>query len=702
MKFELPKLGKAPVSVSHFPTKECAFVFRALEFFTYEKIAEILETEPENIKALGAAMGIYTDQKSDIWLKKGYITIIRSVWHLLPYEQIFQLLETDAEAFAMLLREEDFLGIKLSDKPVCDKLRWKPITEDDKLVLKRIKASMDSLSLEGKAPFEFEYIMPDVEFSGKENFGSRIIYLFSGLYQKCLDVDSEEYCPDSLLESYSRVGVNGIYLQGVLYLLTEFPFNKELSVGYEKRLANLKKFTERCVKYGIKVYLYINEPRSMNRAFFKKYPHLEGHSRSDESICMCTSTKEVQDYIKDALETICKNAPLLGGFICMAKSENLTNCYSHVHKSGLCNCPRCKDRSVGEVIGELFAAIREGVDRVNPDMKVFDYSWDGDGIEERFDVIDHLPERVIVESICESGITYEIGGARQKLSDYSLNIIGPGERSLQMWKRAKARGLETAAKVQINTTWESSTVPALPVLDKVDQLMTRLREAEVDHIQLSWTLGGYPSMNLLYACKYFFENAKIPEISENMQKATKLFSDAFCEFPSNANVAYFGPQNAGPATLFYEEPTGYDSTMTCYAFDDLAGWRGDRPGYKNKYPEDIFINQLEKLCAKWKEGLKLIEDDANTEIRLMAEAGYSLFRASLNLAKYVRLRDHNGTNKELYDIVLDEKENAKTMLKLMNQNPAIGFEAANHYYFSRFGICEKVINCDYLLEKYSK
>lgn len=41
-------------------------------------------------------------------------------------------------------------------------------------------------------------------------------------------------------------------------------------------------------------------------------------------------------------------------------------------------------------------------------------------------------------------------------------------------------------------------------------------------------------------------------------------------------------------------------------------------------------------------------------------------------------------------------------LSLMNKNPSIGFEAANHYYFSRFGICEKVVNCDYLLEKYGK
>ena len=693
MKFELPKLGKAPVELPHFPTRECAFVFRALEFFTYEKIAAVLGTTAENIKALGDAMGIYGDQQSDVWLKKGYITIIRAVWHLMPYEQLVELLETDADELAILLREEDFLDIKLGKKPICEKLAWKPLTDADNAALAGIKATMDTLSKDGKAPFDFDYIMPEVELSGKENFGARIIYLFSGLYQKCLDVDSEEYCPDELLESYSRVGVNGIYIQGVLYLLTEFPFNKELSRGWEKRIANLKKFTERCAKYGIKLYLYINEPRSMNKAFFDAHPEMMGHYENDEHICMCTSTPEVKDYIRNAVETVCRAAPLLGGFICMAKSENLTNCYSHVRNTGLTNCPRCRHKSVGEVIGELFAAIREGVDRVDPDIKVFDYSWDGDDLEVRIDVIRHLPERVIVESICESRVDYKIGGVKGTLSDYSLNVLGPGQRSLTMWKIAKDRGLETAAKVQINTTWECSTVPALPVLDKVDELMTRLREADVNHVQLSWTLGGYPSMNLLYACKYFFESAKLPGISDNMKKATKLFSEAFSEFPSSAGVAYFGPQNAGPSTLFWEKPTGYRATMTCFAYDDVEMWR-------SAYPVDIYRRQLTALCAKWKEGLELIKDDENEELRVMAEAGYSIFRASRNHVNFIRLRDNGGSAKELYDVVLDERENAVNMLALMNKNPAIGFEAANHYYFSRFGIMEKIVNCDYLLNKY--
>ncbi len=693
MKFELPKLGKMPVSLPHFPTAEAAFVFRALEFFTYEKIAALLGTTAENVKELGDAMGICKDEKRDMWIKKGYITIIRAMWHLLSYEQLTELLEIGADELAILLREEDFLDIKLGDKPVCERLSWKPLTDEDRVALARIKASVDTLTLEGKEPFEFEYIMPEVELSGKENFGARIIYCFSGLYQKCLDVDSTEYCPDELLESYRRVGVNGIYIQGVLYMLTEFPFDRELSKGWEMRLANLKKFTERCAKYGIKLYLYINEPRCMNKAFFEKHPHLMGHYRDDDHICMCTSVKEVRDYISNAFETVCRAVPAIGGFICMAKSENLTNCYAHVHENGKTSCPRCKERTVGEVIGELFHAIRDGVDRVDPNIKIFDYSWDGDKLDVRFDVIDHLPERVIVESINESRVEYEIGGVKSTLTDYSLNVLGPGERSLAMWKRAKERGLETAAKVQINTTWECSTVPALPVLGKVDELMTKLRASDVDHIQLSWTLGGYPSMNLLYACRYFFENAKLPELCDNEKKAANLFSEAFSEFPSSGAVAYFGPQNAGAATLLWDKPTGYRASMTCYAYDDVDRWRC-------QYPRDVYEAQLVKLVSKWKAGLELLEGSDDGEFKTMAEAGYSIFRASLNLTQFIRLRDNGGTNGELRAIVADERDNAVNMLALMNRNPAIGFEAANHYYFSRFGLMEKIVNCDFLLEKY--
>ncbi|TWU34299.1 hypothetical protein [Novipirellula artificiosorum] len=59
------------------------------------------------------------------WRDRGYITILRRNWHLLPYEQILILLDRTAEDLAVSLREDDFLFIKLGSlKPKCAPVRW--------------------------------------------------------------------------------------------------------------------------------------------------------------------------------------------------------------------------------------------------------------------------------------------------------------------------------------------------------------------------------------------------------------------------------------------------------------------------------------------------------------------------------------------------------------------------------------------------
>ena len=95
-----------------------------------------------------------------------------------------ELLETDANSLAVLLREEDFLDIKLSDKPVCEPLRWRELTKDELKATEYIAKTMRSLNTGGRQAFDFEYIQPEIEFSGDTVFDTRMIYLFSGLYQK--------------------------------------------------------------------------------------------------------------------------------------------------------------------------------------------------------------------------------------------------------------------------------------------------------------------------------------------------------------------------------------------------------------------------------------------------------------------------------------------------------------------------------------
>ena len=691
MKVLLPKLGKKAIPLNHFPNRCYAFIFRACEYVPFSKIAELLGTDEITVRSAAAEMGLPDYDPGDMWLKKGYITIIRRMWHLLPYEQLLQLLEMDEAAFAVTLREDDFLDIKLSDKPICEPIMWQEPTEEQKQRLAEIRAIMDGIELSGVAPFDFKYEVPAIQFSGEEKFKTRMIYAFSGLYQNAFDVDSRIYCPDEMLEAYSKLGVNGVWTQGVLYLLTEFPFAPSLSKGYEQRLARMRDFADRLARYGMKLYLYINEPRSMPKSFFEKYPHLRGHDAKPDKVCLCTSTKEVQDYIKNGIESVCRAVPNIGGFFMITRSENPTNCYSHSLPSELdnkpCRCPRCKERMIGEVIGEVIGCVAEVAHLVYPSIKVLAWSWGwGENNEE---IIRHLPKGVVLLSQSELAVPFEIGGVKGAVKDYSMGIIGPGERAKNEWRVAKECGLEIGAKVQVNTTWECSTVPAMPVFPSIEKHIRDLREEGVEHLLLSWTLGGYPCANLAHAAKYFYEKAEGPFESDAVTKAAECFVEAFKEFPFHIHTLYRGPQNAGPSTFLYDEPTGYEATMTCFAYDDLENWR-------SIYPVEVFEDQFAKLCAKWEQGLALLAAEPEGETVVMAKAAYCLFKSSLNQIRFIRARDIGDRSGALIAACL-ELTTTKQMLELMNKNASIGFEAANHYYFSKGQLAEKIINCHYVI-----
>ena len=461
--------------------------------------------------------------------------------------------------------------------------------------------------------------------------------------------------------------------------------------GMKSAVRELRVMTERLARFGIKLYLYLNEPRSMPLAFFDQYPELRGHVHGEDA-CLCISTQQVRNYLTDAVESLCRAVPLIGGFFTITRSENLTNCYSHADKSEYpCNCPRCRERSVGEIITETIGCILEGAKRVRSDIQVFAWSWGWN--EFNREIIQRLPKEVVLLSQSELDMPFEIGGVKGNIIDYSMSIVGPGERARDEWKLARERGLEIGAKVQINTTWEASTVPAIPVPPTVEEHMQRLRHEGVRHLLLSWTLGGYPSRNIAVAAKYFFEKCEITDHDSVLLAAEKQFSRAFGEFPFHLRVLYFGPQNAGPSTLLFDEPTGYKSSMTCFAYDDVDSWRGI-------YPLDTYEAQLEKLCRAWEIGLHMIPESNKSETAVMARATYCLFRSSLNQTRFIRARDE-GRYADAVTEAENELEVTKQMLTLMNQNAAIGYEAANHYYFSKGQLAEKVINCRYIIDAFS-
>ena len=91
--------------------------------------------------------------------------------------------------------------------------------------------------------------------------------------------------------------------------------------------------------------------------------------------------------------------------------------------------------------------------------------------------------------------------------------------------------------------------------------------------------------------------------------------------------------------------------------------------------------------------MDILENEPMTETKIMAHTAYLLFRSSLDQFRFYRARHDTDTEKMLKNATC-ELENATRMLNLMLEDPAVGFEAANHYYFSRGQMAEKILNCD--------
>lgn len=687
----------------HFPTRFHAAVFRLWETVPCERIAKALDTATDVIKKTAEEMGLPEQRYLDKWEKSGYITTIKSAWQILAYDQLLTLLGWDEDRLATVLKEDDFLYIKLGRfKPYCEPVHATELNDEQKIQLSNIRNIIKehfSGMYDGAVPFDFfEGNSNDVQTFGNDNL--RMIYSYCGLYAGVLDNDIDLSYPDRLLDMYRSVGVNAVWLPVILYQMVPFPFDESYSAGWQKRIERLRELIKKAGKYGIKVYLYLNEPRCMPTEFFSKYPDIKGKT-IDMYSAMCTSNPEVLKYLRSSIRTLCEMVPEIGGFFVITCSENLTHCKS---KSEGQECERCKDTPISQLVAQILCAISEESGKVNPDIRTISWTWAWDDYmtrEEIKECIDMLPKEIIIQCNSEAQKEFTIGGITGNISDYSMSIPGPSQHSMDIWSYAKEKGHEVSAKVQVTTTWECSTLPFLPVFDLVREHMKGLKAADVDHLMLSWTLGGYPSINVKVATDCLVDSSEekyesmlkeeFGEYAEAVKKASKIFSDAFREFPFHVKSLYRGPQNGGPSNLLYLKPSGFESTMTGYAYDDIDSWR-------SIYPQDVYINQFKKLRDGWSKGLEEINQMPDCAFKQAAYGAYALFNSSYLQAEFVDKR--NVKDEEyLAGLVKEEEQMALIMYNLMKKNSLFGYEASNHYYFNKSMLAEKYINCEYILSE---
>ena len=99
----------------NFPVRWQAVLYRNYGMVADDKLAQVLGTDTATVRAEAAKLGLGKITYDPEWLNSGYITIIRNNWFLLDCEQLAQLLGWTEEKLDYVIKEEDFLYVKLGN-----------------------------------------------------------------------------------------------------------------------------------------------------------------------------------------------------------------------------------------------------------------------------------------------------------------------------------------------------------------------------------------------------------------------------------------------------------------------------------------------------------------------------------------------------------------------------------------------------------
>jgi hypothetical protein len=529
-------------------------------------------------------------------------------------------------------------------------------------------------------------------------------------------MDDVDYYPDEYLNRLAHEGINGLWLTIAFSDLCRTSIT-ELAPDAEKRLAKLRRTVEKCLRYGIKTYVFCIEPRAMapDNPILLNNPVLGGPLAWDKSHCFCPFSDVAQKYLYDSTNWIFSQVPGLGGMINISFGERVTTCLSSHFGTA---CPVCSKKTPGEIIAAALRPMEHGMHDAAPDAELISWLYvphNGTGFtcdEQMLDIADKLPENVILQYNFESSGGKEQLGKYRHAGDYWLSYTGPSDIFAKLCEKAKARQNAVSAKIQVCCSHEVATVPLVPVPGLLYKKYKAMHELGISHVMQCWYFGNYPGIMNKAAGELAFEEFSDTEedflrrlarpewgkYAHQVVKAWKLLAEGYSNYPLDNMFQYYGPMHDGVVWPLYLKPA--DSPLA-------PTWKLEYGTSGDRYGECLGCFSLEEvlilcteLSGKWHNGMKILRElraefKASKECLkdiALAEALDIQFQSGCNILKFYALRNELLTASDGYGIkilnkmrklVLAEIKNAKRMIKLCEADPRLGFhpEAEGYKYF---------------------
>ncbi len=516
--------------------------------------------------------------------------------------------------------------------------------------------------------------------------------------EKCL-------LPDEFLNRLAHDGVNGVMLH--LEALWPHRIVPEFGKPPEDMFKMLQERVRRYAMYGIRLYLYINEPKSFpaDSPLRAKYPHMLGGDANGLTY-FCTSTSGGRAAITARFRELMSGVPGLGGFIVICVGERATHCCSGVYEPRVrpLRCPRCSKRAPRDVLHDTLAAMERGVHAADPaaDFIAWPYSqnlcW---GEQLTRDAAAHVPPNVILMHNFDSAAKVRQLGKVRRADDYWLSVPGPSKLFRDCARAAHQHGTRVFAKIMVGCSHELASVPYIPVPGNLYRRFRGMHLLGVSGALQNWGSGNDPSLMNRAAGDLAFTPFPVSEEdflyrharrdwgrhARTVVRAWKHFSAAYSQYPVAIGFSYYGPMHNGPVWPLYLEPR----------FLKLGGnWRPDPPG------GDLIGNctgyhtlaEVITLCTRmrdrWRHGVRLMESlipatEGNQERQMQIGIAQALelhFESGVNILKFYALRERlalsrGGSRLVLLDamrkLVLREIEVDRRLLPLIERFPRLGY-----------------------------
>ncbi len=477
-------------------------------------------------------------------------------------------------------------------------------------------------------------------------------------------------------------------------------------------------------RYGLKTYFHMGtqEKFAKDAPVFQAHPGIRGALtwKEDGDYTLCTEHPLVQQYLRESVVDIFEGDPQLDGITIIIGGEGFYHCYMRPYgvEKGHTNCQRCEPLGAAQVVANLCNLVADAARSVNPEAQVlaWPYSaahvWSADAAQTEF-IAKLKPGVTILTEIVKDETVEKPEGIRKALWDYSIDLIGPGERAKSQLAACRNAGIPLRLLGMAEETFEASLLPHIPAMDRWADRAEAFATCGADSIYV-FQMGPYDATSAAEVNKHlWWEPAPDKEsflqmfaarigghdAGPHIRDAWRSVSDAI-DFspeigPYYQGTHYLGPMHPMCADVDAEVPAVFYGYYLFYAEITAADAFKGRPTFHTKARGDAPV--FERYYRRMEERLKHAADEMDRarplvpdRCRLMFDAEdypvqwfYRTARTSANFYESCRLRDQlaqwgeslpldDATRRQAVEawrrwrvVLLDEQANAEAALPIM-------------------------------------